>query len=61
MLPSVLTGVPEPGLVFCLRKRDRSGGWLEVGSSPGMVGVAPGAGMRVCYCIRNDKCEGQQY
>lgn len=23
-----------------------------------MVGVAPGA--RLCYCVRNDKCEGWQ-
>lgn len=37
------------------KRGSQSGGCLETGSTPGMAGVALGAGIRLCYCIRNDK------
>lgn len=43
-------GVSEPG----------SGDRLEAGPSPGMVGVAPRARIRLCYHVKKDECEGWQ-
>lgn len=52
-----LMGAAEPGSGYSLLGREVMRVFGRR-SSLGMVGVAPGARIRLCYCIRNDKCEG---
>lgn len=58
LLPAESHGSSWAGLwVLSCRKRGDQSVWKEAGSSLGMVEVVPGARIRLCCCIRNDKCE----